>query len=317
METHEQTQQRFQAALDGLTAQLEEDYYVLAAIVYGSVARGEAWAKSDIDLTIVLRDDERRRTADHRWLDQDGINVSAEIVSRSGLKRMMDGALQGGLAHSIRSHARLLFCRDPAIAAWYNESKQIGAHDRSIQLLRAATEVIPILDKAEKWLYVKDDPHYSLVWTLHTVNTLARVEAVLNGEVPGREVIHQALRFNPDFFGSAYTALIEGPRERDALCQALERTLAQIDGYLVERAETLFGPVLDYLAEAQGARTASELSAYFRKRAQTTGLFWSYEWLARKGIVQRLSSPVRLTRKSQVELDEPAYYYDGDGSDWE
>ena len=65
METHEQTQQRFQAALDGLCAQLEQDYYVLAAIVYGSVARGEAWEKSDVDLTIVLRDDQERAT-DHR-----------------------------------------------------------------------------------------------------------------------------------------------------------------------------------------------------------------------------------------------------------
>ena len=31
METHAQTQKRFQAALEGLTAQLEQDTYVLAA----------------------------------------------------------------------------------------------------------------------------------------------------------------------------------------------------------------------------------------------------------------------------------------------
>jgi hypothetical protein len=312
METREQTQQRFQAALEGLTAQLKEDYYVLAAIVYGSVARGEAWEKSDLDLTIVLRDGQERATG-HRWLDYRGINVSAEITSRSKLKRTMDGALQGSISHAIRSHARLLFCKDESIAAWYNESNRIGAHDRAIQLLRVVSSVIPTLDKAEKWLYVKDDPHYSLVWTLYTVNALARVEVVLNGEAPEREVIHQALRYNPEVFRTVYIDLIEGPKDAPALQHALE----QIDDYLVQRAETLFAPVLEYLAEAQDARTASELSAYFRKRAQTTGLFFAYEWLARKGIVQRVSSPVRLTRKSQIELDEPAYYYDGDGSDWE
>ena len=91
METHEQTQRRFQAALDGLAAQLDQDHYVLAAIVYGSVARGEAWEKSDVDLTIVVRDDQERATG-HRWLDYRGINISADITSRSGLKRMMDGA---------------------------------------------------------------------------------------------------------------------------------------------------------------------------------------------------------------------------------
>jgi hypothetical protein len=279
------------------------------------VARGEAWEKSDLDVVIVVRDDPRRRSTPvvHRWLDYRGINISAEVITRDRFKRMMDGALQGSISHSIRSHARLLLCKDESIAAWYNESAQIGAHDRAIQLVRLAADVIPTLDKAEKWLYVKGDPLYSLVWTLYTVNALARVEVVLNGEAPGREVIHQALRFNPAFFQAVYADLIEGPKDAAALQAALE----QIDGYLEERAETLFGPILDYLAEVQGARAASELTAYFSKRAQSTGLFWAYEWLTRKGIVQRLSAPVRLTRKSQVELDEPAYYYDGDGSDWE
>jgi predicted nucleotidyltransferase len=312
METHEQVQQRFRAALDGLAAKLEKDYYVLAAIVYGSVARGEAWEKSDIDLTIVLRDGQERALG-YRWLDYEGINISADITSRSRLKRQMDGALQGSLFHAIRSHARLLFCKDESIAAWFSESNHVGAHDRAYQLLRVACAAIPILDKAEKWFYVKDDPHYSLVWILDTVNALARVEVVLNGEAPGREVIYQALKHNPRFFNAVYTDLIEGPKNHAAIQSALD----QLDGYLVERAETLFGPVLDYLAEAQSMRTASELDAYLHKKAQSCGHFWVYEWLARKGVVQRVSSPVRLTRKSQIELDEPAYFYDGDGSDWE
>ena len=43
-----------------------------------------------------------------------------------------------------------------------------------------------------------------------------------------------------------------------------------------------------------------------------------FEWLARKGVIQKLSSPVHLTRKSQVTLDEPAYYYDAVNlADWE
>ena len=53
--------------------------------------------------------------------------------------------------------------------------------------------VPPLLDKAEKWLHVKDDPHYSFVWIMYVVNQLASIEAVMNGEAPGREVIHQAL----------------------------------------------------------------------------------------------------------------------------
>ena len=312
MEARADVRQRYQDALEALVADLEQDYYVLAALVYGSVARGEAWERSDVDLTIIMRDG-LERLAPYRWLDKDGINISANVVPRSQFKRMLDGALQGSIWHAIRSHAKLLFSKDESITAWFSETDRIGARDQEFQLMRVASGVIPTLDKAEKWFYVKDDMHYSFVWTLYAVNELARVEVVLNGEAPGREVIHQAIKYNPGFFHAVYTHLIDGPKDREAIQSALD----MINAYLEERAEMLFGPVLDYLAQAEGMRTASELDAHFRKKVQSTGLFWVYEWLARKEIVEKVASPVRLTRKSQVTLEEPAYFYDGDPSDWE
>jgi hypothetical protein len=179
--------------------------------------------------------------------------------------------------------------------------------------MRLASGVVPLLDKAEKWLYVKDDVHYAFVWTMYVVNALARVEVVLNGEAPGREVIHQALKFNPTFFQAVYGDLIDGPKTKERV----QQTLDQINAYLEERSETLFGPVLEVLNQANGMRTAEELDAYFAKKVQSRDLFWCYEWLARRGIIDRVSSPVRLTRKSQATLEEPAYTYEGDPSDWE
>jgi hypothetical protein len=312
MKDQDKVQQRFQAALDALVAKLEQDYYTLAAVVYGSVARGEAWEKSDIDLTVILRDG-LERVPGHRWLDEDGIHISASIVSRSRFKRMMDGVLQGSIAHAIRSHAKLLFSKDESIAAWFQETDRIGARDQEFQLLRVAANVPPLLDKAEKWLYVKDDPAYSFLWIMYVVNNLARVEVVLNGRAPGREVIHQALEFNPAFFKAVYTDLINGPKDRQTVQDALDA----INTYLEERAERLFKPVLDYLTEAGETRSASELAAHFRKKVQGGDLFFVCEWLARQGIVEKVAAPVRLTRKSRVELEEPAYFYDGDGAEWE
>jgi len=312
MEARAAVRQRYQEALDALAADLEQDYYVLAAFVYGSVARGEAWERSDIDVMIVVRDG-LERLAEHRWLDVDGINVSAEIMPRGRFKRGLDGGLQGSVMHAIRSHAKMLFCKDASIAAWFGEGSQIGARDQGFQVMRLASGVVPLLDKAEKWLYIKDDVHYSFVWAMYTVNALARVEVVLNGEAPGREVIHQALKFNPTFFQAVYGDLIDGPKTRERVQQALD----QINAYLEERSETLFGPVLEVLNQANGMRTAEELDAYFSKKVQSRDLFWCYEWLARREIIDRVSSPVRLTRKSQVTLEEPAYTYEGDPSDWE
>jgi predicted nucleotidyltransferase len=313
MQTQVQVQERYQAALAQLISKLEEDYYVLAAVLYGSLARGEAWERSDIDLFIILRDGQERETR-HVWIVEDDINIAADVMSRNQYKRALEGSLQGSWLHSIRSQSKLLFCKDESIAAWLKESDRVGAHDQELQLLRTAAEVPWTLDKATKWFYIKRDLNYALVWILHTVNTLARLEVLLNGAAPGREALDQALKYNPAFFESVYTGLINGPKTEETIGAALER----IDTYLAERASRIYKPVLDYLAQANGLCTAAELSAYFKKKVQVDELGGVYEWLARKGMIQKLSSPIHLTRKSQVTLDEPAYYYDAVNlSDWE
>ena len=59
-------------------------------------------------------------------------------------------------------------------------------------------------------------------------------------------------------------------------------------------------------------RTTTELDSYFKKQVQEYSLAHIYEWLADRGIIQKVPAPLRLTPKSQVVVDEAAYYYDGD-----
>jgi predicted nucleotidyltransferase len=306
MEPKEATQQRYWAALDNLTAKLEADYYVLAAVLYGSLARGEPWEKSDIDLMIVIRDDPQNRAPHHVWMTEDGINIFAEVFPRNDFKRALEGTLQGSVLHSVRSQFKLLFAKDESITAWLDEAVQIGARDLPFQLLRTTEGVLYPLEKAQKWLTAKRDPRYSFLWLLMAVNALARVEVVLNGEAPGREALDQALAFNPTFFKAVYIDLIDGPKTEACLQQALNA----VDDYLMTRATQLFAPVLDYLAEADSPRAATEMSTYFHKKTQTHDLSFVYEWLADHGIIDKLASPLRLTRKSRVPVDEPAYYFE-------
>jgi predicted nucleotidyltransferase len=312
MQTKTEVQERYQSALDSLVAKLKQEHYVLAAVLYGSLARGDAWEKSDIDLTIIQRDGVQRGSR-CLWLVEDGINISASVVSRNQFKRVMERALQGSFDHSVRSQSKLLFSKDESIAAWFEETDRIEARDRESQLLHVGSAVPPNLYKAEKWFYAKKDMKYSFLWILNVVNDLARVEVVLNSEAPGREVIHQALKYNPSFFNAVYTDLINEPKDKQTIQQALD----MINAYLEERADRLFKPVLDYLAEADGIRTASELNAHFRKKVQAYDLIWVYEWLAQKGIIEKVAAPIRLTKKSQVALEEPAYYYDAGISGWD
>jgi hypothetical protein len=110
-----------------------------------------------------------------------------------------------------------------------------------------------------------------------------------------------------------YTDLIDVAKDR----QTIQRALDMINVYLQERAGRIFKPILDYLADAAGICPASELDAHFRGKLRSSTLLFLYDWLAQKGIIEKLAAPVRLTRKSQIALEEPAFFYDAGPLDWE
>jgi len=298
---------RFQEALDTFTDKVKQDSYIIAAILAGSLSHDQVWEKSDIDILLVGRSEKIPER--YYNLLEDGINIHAWLLSRSRFKQQIERALQSSFFHSYFSKSTLLFSTDDTISEYYQNIQRLGARDRELQLLRAGTWVLPFLAKAEKWLYVKNDPAYSFLWLMFMINGLATIEVLLHSEITGREVVQQAMKHNPTFFGAIYFDMIAQPVDS----AAVERTLKLVNDYLDEKVLTLFQPIFDYLAAAGGPRTASEIDRYFEKQVQSETLGSAYEWLAEKGAIQRISTPLRLTEKSRVTVDEAAYYYDADG----
>lgn len=303
-------QQRYREALDSFIAKVKQDSYIIAAILGGSLSHDTVWEKSDIDLLLITR--EGRKQEENYCLVENGINIHAVVTSRSKFKEMLERALQSSFTHSYFSKSTLLFTTDEMIEEYYENVKHLGARDREMQLLLAGTWVLPILAKAEKWLYVKNDPTYSFLWIMKMVDQLAAIEVLQNGEITGREVVQQALRFNPTFFDAIYAGLIQQPKDATTIRHALDL----INDYINERTELLFKPILDYLQDAGGTRSTTELDEYFKKKVQVDSLAPAYEWLADRDILQKVSSPVRLTEKSRVAMDEAAYYYNGGDATW-
>jgi predicted nucleotidyltransferase len=303
----QQNPERHQVALDTLVAKLKEDRHVLAAILFGSLVRGEAWEKSDIDLVAVLRDGVERECSGY-WLLENGVSIWLETMPRSQLKQQFERALPGTIRHAMHSQARLLYSHDESIASWLERTERIGGRDQAYQLLRDALGLPYLLEKAEKWLYVKRDTDYCFVWLLHAVSSLARIEVTLHGEAPRREVLDRALALNPTFFEVAYAGFVNGPKDEQSLQQQLQR----IEAYLRERADRIFAPLLDYLAEAGDPRTISEINAHFAPRLPHAELFIVCDWLSGQGILDKMAAPLRLTRKSQVTVEEAAFYYDSE-----
>ena len=92
--------ERHQVALDMLVAKLKEDRHVLAAILFGSLVRGEVWEKSDIDLVAVLRDGVERERRGY-WLLENGVSIWLETIPRGQLKKQFERALPGTIRHAM------------------------------------------------------------------------------------------------------------------------------------------------------------------------------------------------------------------------
>ena len=302
MRDGEALRRQYEEALQAFLEKVQLDPYVLAAILFGSLAYDEVWEKSDIDVMLVGR--EEKHVERSFCLVENGINIHAFITSRGKFKRMIEGALQSSFVHSSFSKSRLLFTRDETLRELYENKDHLGSRDREVQLLRAGTGVLPPLMKAEKWFHVKKDLNYSFLWVMKLVEGLAQIEVFLKGEIAGREVIQQALRLNPSFFEAVYSDFIHQKKT----VRTVQAALGLINQYLDDRLDALFGPVLAYLSEADGVRSATEVEDHFNKQMNIEGVTTACEWLADRGVIRKVASPMRLTDKSRVSFEEAAFY---------
>ena len=303
-------QQTFTTALDVLVERVKEDRSVLAAILCGSLSHDTVWAKSDIDLVLVTIDDHKAEASDVA-LNADGVNVHAFLMPRATFRKTVEGAVNNSFTHSFLAKGRLLYTRDQSIADLCVRLHEIGTRDTQMQLLRAATAALPPIDKAHKWLVTRGDLDYTALWILYAATPLARIEVLGARRLADREVIPQAMALNPAFFKTIYTDLLNTRKTRKGVQAALDA----IDGYVASRATSLFGLVIDHLREVREARSSTEIENHFKRHFDVGGVTTACEYLADQGLIGKASTPVRLTRKSQVELQELAFFSLGEPPD--
>jgi hypothetical protein len=300
----------FAQALDRLLDDVKRDRSILAAILGGSLSHDKVWAKSDIDLVLVTTDERRDPKADAgHALYADGVNIHAILMTRAELRATVEGAVRNSFMHSFLAKGRLLYTHDPSLEPLFARIREIGERDTQFQLLRAATGALPMIYKAHKFFVTRGDLDYTALWILAASHALARVEVFGRRLLADREVLLQALQLNPGFFRIVYTDLINAPKTRERVQAALDA----VDGYLAERARSLFAPVLDYLAQAGDARAASEIEAHFQRHFGVEGVTTACEYLADQGLIGKASAPVKLTKKSNVEVQELAFFAIGSG----
>jgi len=303
--------ERFEAAVEAFVERAKADRQVLAAVLFGSLSYDVIWEKSDIDLVLVTAEPPAKGvkfSQEGVALVEHDVNLHAVVMGRSEFRKLVEGGLRGGFMHSALSRGRVLFSRDESLTALIGNAGQLGARDRRTQLFRAGAWAVAPLYKAEKFLRAKGDANLAYLWLSHAYTPLAQVEVFEHDGIPGREVLQQALELNPEFFGAIYIDLLATGITAEKVAAAL--SLA--DGYLTQRIDSLYRPLLDWLAAEGVERSASDIDDWARRTLDVPFAVMACEWLADKDVITKLSAPLRLTIKSQTTFEELAFYYGGE-----
>jgi hypothetical protein len=268
------------------------------------------WAKSDNDLVLVTIDDKKVERADLA-LYADGVNVHTFLLPRTEFRKAVEGSVRHSFLHSLLAKGRLLYTQDQTIADLCTRLSDLGERDTQVQLLRAATNALPAIYKAHKWFLTRGDLDYTALWILYAATPLAQVEVLGARLLVDREVIPQALKLNPAFFKTIYADLLNAKKTSQRVRAALDA----LDSYVERRAASLFGLVIDYLREVGEARSCSEIEGHFKRNFDVCGVTTACEYLADQGLIGKAATPVRLTKKSNCDVQELAFFYMGEPPD--
>jgi len=309
MPENREIRKKFQEALDAFIVEVKQDDSITAALLFGSLVKGTVWEKSDIDLVLITKD--QKTPYKNYWLMDGDITLQVSIMTRNQFIRNQQRALQGSGTHHVLSTSKILFSNDETLDEFIESMKNVGSRDLQLRILSIVSMIIGDMEKAEKFLFVKDDLLQSYLFITRLLDNLASIIVMLNNEIPGREAVEQAMHFEPKLFEIIFADAITSNLTKEKL----ELILSTIKNYLVVNTECIFEPIIDYMKKEATFRSVTDIANFLNDRLSSQwweiGAVGIGNWLVEQGYLERVPSPVRLTLRSHKEVNEIGYYYSG------
>ena len=305
---------RFEAALSLLIERIAEDRYVLAVVLVGSLSTETIWQRESLGLWIIEADGVSRRLPSDgkdervfRILVENDINIHAEVIPRARFKKMVEGASRTAFSCNFFALREIVYSKDPSIESWFKKANAVATKDQERELLAFSTWTIHAHRHARKRLDIKGDLALAAQETLSAAHSVAHTEIIRRGQVWEQDVIYRAMDGDPALFQTIYLDVLSKRKNRRVLSKALDA----IDGYLVKHYQAHLRPLLAYLKKQNRVVPLSELGDQFAfSQLHPWHLESACEWLERKGLLQKLSAPFKLTKRSLERVEEPAYFLD-------
>lgn len=298
---------KYQNALNSFLLKIKQDKYITAAILAGSLYHDIVWEKSDIDMILII--DDPKRPYFEYCLVEDGIIINIFCFTCMEFRRRFESSLTGSWFHSWINKTKIIYTKDESIRIIYDNISAARENDKDLLLFEYGAWSVAGLVKAERYLYVKENPYYSAYDICkETIHRLAAIEVILNDIIMEKETIIQAVELNNNFFSLLYTGLLQHSKD----IMFMENVIRNIEQYLENHTPALFKVILEFLRDENKVCPISEIERKVSILSLPKAvLVEPMEWLVRKGYIERFSAPVRLTAKSWIEVDETAYYYGG------
>ena len=220
---------------------------------------------------------------------------------------MVEGASRTAFSCNFFTQRQIVYSKDPSIESWFKKANSIATKDQERELLTFSTWTIHAHRHARKRLDIKGDLELAAQETLGAAHSVAHTEIIRQGQVWEQDVIYRAMEGAPALFQTIYLDVLAKRKNRRVLSAALDA----IDGYLDEHYRAHLKPLLGYLKKQNRVVPLSEMSDHFAFSQLHPGhLESACEWLERKGVLEKLSAPFKLTKRSVERVEEPAYFLD-------
>jgi hypothetical protein len=280
----------------------------------GSLSEETIWQRESLGMWIIEADGVTRRLQSDgqderifRILVENGINIHAEVIPRNRFKKMVEGSSRTAFSCNFFAERKLVFSQDASITNWFDKANSVARKDQERELLTFSTWTIHAHRHARKRLDLKRDMDLASQEVLWAAHSVAHTEIIRAGTLWEQDVIYKAMEGNPQLFQVIYLDVLAKRKNRKVLSAALDA----IEGYLEQHCQAHLRPLIAYLKKEKRVVPLSEISEHFAfSQLYPWHLESACEWLERKGLLEKLSAPFKLTRRSRDQVEEPAYFLD-------
>jgi uncharacterized protein len=303
---------RFRKSLAQFIDRVRKDRYVLAVVLVGGLNEQTIWQKDAIGIWVIEADGVTRRLRSdgddehiYRTFVEDNVNIHAQVIPRSRFKLMIEGSSRTAFSCNFFATREIIYSCDPSIDGWFEQANSVAVKDQERELLTFSTWTFYATRQARRFLNDRNEIELGMQEILIAAHSIAYTEIIKSGQVHEGIVIHKAMSLNPKLFEVIYAKVMQDGNN----LATLEAALTAIDAYLQEHYSDHLKPLLAYLTKADRVVPLSEIGDQFAySQVYPWHIEAACEWLERNGKLQKLSVAFKLTKRSQHDVEEPAYY---------